>query len=157
MAFNLKQKAVAALRDAAIAADETVTDEKGRTVCCAIALDWVPVRPGTLRGAVNGRRITDDGHGKLLHKHKAVGSIHYISGSINFAGYKFPGKRPIHYKLTYRFDSGQKPTKRIEFTLTIPKKFRKRMAASRLDMTLYTQFVLVGNAPDQRDPNAAPG
>lgn len=117
-------------------ADEWVNAEPFTVTLQRHMLDWVPVRPGTLRVTINRQRegalsLTDDGFGTLRDgMNQDRGRINYASGQVDLES--IPNGTPCLAQ--YAFDSETKPVE-IKMTLTstpIEAKVRKLKAGATI-------------------------
>lgn len=88
--------------------DEAVRDETGVTCLgesngnAIFALDWTPIRPGTLSGQIDGIKFCDNGNGQLVRTDtmEIIGTVHYVNGKV-----ACPGLGVVDYVANYFFDS----------------------------------------------------
>lgn len=101
-------------------ADEQVNGETFTLTLQRHMLDWVPVRPGSLRITINRLTegvlsVTDDGHGTLRDgMNQDRGSVNYESGQVDLED--VPNGTPCLAQ--YAFDSSA-PKKKAEINFTI--------------------------------------
>lgn len=87
-------------------ADEVVQDETGTSNGGGVfALEWTPLRPGTITGTVGGTQFADDGNGQIIDVSdgSAVGTVVYQgtgAGTITVSG-----ETSAAYTVTYAYNS----------------------------------------------------
>ena len=101
--------------------DEQVLNESSRLKGNRGELDWIPVRPGTIRLKVTGTILVceDDSKGNLVSAGVSVGTVDYKTGKVVFNG-------PVGemFEASYYFDAGppMEPVvdqhRRVEFKVT---------------------------------------
>lgn len=86
-------------------ADEVIQDETGTSNAGAVALEWTPVRPGTVSGTYNATSFADDSNGNLINTatNGTIGTIVYQGANAGLLTFTAGGS--VSYTVTYVYNS----------------------------------------------------
>lgn len=112
--FSIKQRALSALRYGNGSSDEGVHDDRGHSHQKRFQLEWFPIRPGTIRGTIDGHEVYDNGHGLIYtHERRLMGVITYCDGKV-----RLNSRRALDYCLCYSFMPEEQQVQRFHMRLT---------------------------------------